>query len=701
MDKLKMQTTNKADDNFKKLAAMFPNAVTETVNENGEVVRAIDKDVLMQEISCKVVDGNEERYQFTWPDKKKSVLLANAPINRTLSPVREDETVPTGADSEGKPYCSTGSVDFDTTENLYIEGDNLEVLKLLQETYLGKIKMIYIDPPYNTGNDFVYEDDFAQSTDEYLANSGQYDENGNRLVPNTESNGRFHTDWLNMIYPRLKLAKDLLGNEGIIAISIGFHEMCNLLKICQELFSDRQVFSVTVKTSGGKPNGAFNISNEYVIFAVPIDFVPVATESDMKDYASPYHGMNLATFTQDERPNQAYPIYVSKNDGVIVGCGKSLAQRITEKTYVGHAKDFIYDYTEAPKGTVAIWPVTNKGEQCVWRLIPERLMSDWKKGYIKVVPTTSPNTKNKYAIQYLSGGIIEKIQTGEVKTYQISSNPSVPTIEIKDYKTAGAGIASIWDDKNFYTAKGNADIKRLFEKKVFSYPKPIDLIQYILQKTTLRDDFVLDFFSGSATLADAVMKQNALDGGKRRYILIQYPEKCEEGSEAARSGYKTICEIGKERIRRAGAKIKEEAGLAAQNLDTGFRVLKCDTSNMKDVYYNPAEYEVNMFSRLEDNIKEDRTPEDLLFQVMLDLGVLLSSKIEETTIAGKKVFNVEDNYLIACFDSDVSEETIKAIAKQKPYYFVMRDSSMASDSVATNFDQIFATYSPDTVRKVL
>lgn len=655
----------------------------------------------MQEISCKVVDGNEERYQFTWPDKKKSVLLANAPINKTLRPVREDETVPTGADSEGKPYCSTGSVDFDTTENLYIEGDNLEVLKLLQETYLGKVKMIYIDPPYNTGNDFVYEDDFAQSTDEYLANSGQYDENGNRLVPNTESNGRFHTDWLNMIYPRLKLAKDLLGNEGIIAISIGFHEMCNLLKICQELFSDRQVFSVTVKTSGGKPNGAFNISNEYVIFAVPIDFVPVATESDMKDYASPYHGMNLATFTQDERPNQAYPIYVSKNDGVIVGCGKSLAQRITEKTYVGHAKDFIYDYTEAPKGTVAIWPVTNKGEQCVWRLIPERLMSDWKKGYIKVVPTTSPNTKNKYAIQYLSGGIIEKIQTGEVKTYQISSNPSVPTIEIKDYKTAGAGIASIWDDKNFYTAKGNADIKRLFEKKVFSYPKPIDLIQYILQKTTLRDDLVLDFFSGSATLADAVMKQNALDGGKRRYILIQYPEKCEEGSEAARSGYKTICEIGKERIRRAGAKIKEEAGLAAQNLDTGFRVLKCDTSNMKDVYYNPAEYEVNMFSRLEDNIKEGRTPEDLLFQVMLDLGVLLSSKIEETTMAGKKVFNVEDNYLIACFDSDVSEETIKVIAKQKPYYFVMRDSSMASDSVATNFDQIFATYSPDTVRKVL
>ena len=688
MDKLRMQTANKADENFRKLAAMFPNAVTETItgyDANGKAIvdRAIDKDVLMQEISCTVVDGNEERYQFTWPDKKKSVLLANAPINKTLRPCREE------------------SVDFDTTENLYIEGDNLEVLKLLQETYLGKIKMIYIDPPYNTGNDFVYEDDFAQSTDEYLANSGQFDEEGNRLVSNTESNGRFHTDWLNMIYPRLKLAKDLLGNEGIIAISIGFHEMCNLLKICQELFSDRQVFSVTVKTSGGKPNGAFNISNEYIIFAVPIDFVPVATESDMKEYASPYHGMNLATFTQDERPNQAYPIYVSENDGIIVGCGKSLAQRITEKTYVGHAKDFIYDYTEAPKGTVAIWPVTNKGEQCVWRLIPERLMSDWKKGYIKVVPTTSPNTQNKYAIQYLSGGIIEKIQTGEVKTYRVSNNLSVPTIEIKDYKTAGAGIASIWDDKNFYTAKGNADIKRLFENKVFSYPKPVDLIQYILQKTTSMDALVLDFFSGSATLADAVMKQNALDGGKRKYLLIQYLEKCEEGSEAARAGYKTICEIGKERIRRAGRKIKEDSPLTTQDLDIGFRVLKCDTSNMKEVYYNPAEYEASLFSRLEDNIKEDRTPEDLLFQVMLDLGVLLSSKIEETTIAGKKVFNVEDNYLIACFDSDVTEETIKAIAKQKPYYFVMRDSSMANDSVATNFDQIFATYSPDTVRKVL
>ena len=689
MDKLKMHTPNKADENFKKLAALFPNAVTETIDENGVVVRAIDKDVLMQEISTTVVEGRDERYQFTWPDKKKSVLLANAPISKTLRPCPEE--------SVGKNGTPGG---FDS-ENLYIEGDNLEVLKLLQETYLGKVKMIYIDPPYNTGNDFVYEDDFAQSTEEYLANSGQYDGEGNRLVMNSESNGRLHTDWLNMIYPRLRIARDLLGKDGVIAISIGFHEMCNLLKVCQDIFSDRQVFSVTVKTSGGKPNGAFNISNEYIIFAVPNDFVPIATEEDMKEYSSPYHGMNLATFTQDERPNQAYPIYISIENDAVVSCGKSLAQRMAEKSFVGHAKDYVYDYEEAPKGTVAVWPITNKGEQCVWRLIPDRFMKDWENGYIKVVPTSNSNTRNKYTIQYLSGGIIDKIQSGEVKTYRISNNPAIPTIDIEDYKTAGAGITSIWDDKNFYTARGNADIKELFNKKVFSYPKPVDLIWYILKKTTPRDSIVLDFFSGSATVAQAVMKQNAFDGGHRKYILIQLPEKCKEGTEAARAGYKTICEIGKERIRRAGAKIKEENPMGTMDLDVGFRVLKCDTSNMKDVYYTPDEYTSDMFDMLTDNIKEDRTLQDLLFQVMLDMGVLLSSKIEQADIAGKKVFNVADNFLIACFDDDVTEETITAIAKQKPHYFVMRDSSLANDSVATNFDQIFATYSPDTIRKVL
>lgn len=680
MDKLKMHTPNKADENFKKLAALFPNAVTEAIDENGEVVRAIDKDVLMQEISCTVVDGKEERYQFTWPDKKKSVLLANAPINKALRPCREE------------------SVNFDTTENLYIEGDNLEVLKLLQETYLGKVKMIYIDPPYNTGNDFVYEDDFAQSTDEYLANSGQFDEEGNRMVQNAESNGRFHTDWLNMIYPRLKIAKDLLSHDGVIAISIGYHEMCNLVKLCQDVFSGYQIFPVAVKTSGGKPNGAFNISNEYVVFIAPEGFNPIPTEEDMKEYASPYHGMNLATFNQIERPNQAYPIYVDKR-GCITGVGKSLQQRINDGDYTEYPGDFVYDYSEAPIGSVAVWPVTNKGEQCVWRLIPERLLGDWDKGYIKVVPTKGTSTQNAYTIQYLSGGIIEKILSGEVETYRVSDDSSIPTLEIKNYKTAGSGIASIWDDKNFYTTKGSNEIKEVFNGKIFSYPKPLALVTYILKRTTSRDDIILDFFSGSATTAHAVMKLNAEDGGHRKFIMVQLPEETDEKSEAYKVGYKNICEIGGERIRRAAKKIAEENPNA--RFDGGFRVLKCDSSNMKDVYYSPADFDMNLLDLMADNIKEDRSPEDLLFQVMLDLGVELSSKIEETTIAGKKVFDVADGFLIACFDKDVNDETIKAIAQKQPYYFVMRDSSLANDSVATNFEQIFATYSPDTVRKVL
>lgn len=547
MDNLKMHSLDGVQRNIELIGKLFPNAITE-VKRNGKVEHAIDFDVLRQELSDSIVEGREERYQFTWPDKKKAMLAANAPITATLRPVV--------ADSVGKDGTPGG---FDS-ENLYIEGDNLEVLKLLQETYLGKVKMIYIDPPYNTGNDFVYNDDFSVECGEWRVKSGDYDESGNRMVTNTESNGRFHTDWLNMIYPRLKISRDLLAKDGVLAISIGFHEMCNLLKMCQDLFSDRQVFPVTVKTSGGKPNGAFNISNEYVIFVVPKEFIPMATEDDMKEYASPYHGMNLATFTQDERPNQAYPIYVSREKGNIVGCGKTLAQRMSDGDFCGHAKDFIYPYDEAPTGTVAVWPVTNKGEQCVWRLIPERLLGDWKKGYIKVVPVNSTNTSNKYTVQYLSGGIIEKIQAGEVKTYRISDDPEIPTIEILDYKTAGSGIASIWDDKNFYTAKGNADIKKLFDKKVFSYPKPVDLVGYILKKTAPIGSLVLDFFSGSATMAQAIMEQNALDNGKRKYILVQMPEPCENGSEAARAGYKNICEIGKERIRRAGKQILSAGG---------------------------------------------------------------------------------------------------------------------------------------------
>lgn len=652
MDKLKMQTANKADENFKKLAAMFPNAVTETVNENGEVVRAIDKDVLMQEISCKVVDGNEERYQFTWPDKKKSVLLANAPINKTLRPVREDETVPTGADSEGKPYCSTGSVDFDTTENLYIEGDNLEVLKLLQETYLGKIKMIYIDPPYNTGNDFVYNDEFGIRSEEWNGISGNYDADGNQIVgtleKNTEANGRFHTDWLNMMYPRLKLAKDLLTDDGVIFISIDDNEQENLKKCCDEVFGGQNFVAQLVWERAFSPkNDARFISNSH-------DYVLM--------YAKDITRFVIGRLPRTEEANARYSNPDNDPRGVW------MSSDISVKTYNAECD---YPIT-APSGRVIEPPAG----RC-WRLS--------KKAFL------------------------ERLQDNRI--WFGPDGNGVPRIKrfLTDLKHEGMAPTSIMFFKDVgHSQEGAQEVSKLLDGGFFSGPKPQRLMQRLLTLANLKNDsVVLDFFSGSASTAHAVMQLNAEDGGHRKFIMVQLPEKCDEKSEAYKAGYKTICEIGKERIRRAGKKIREEntdnSSLLTPNskLDTGFRVLKCDTSNMKDVYYNPAEYEVNMFSRLEDNIKEDRTPEDLLFQVMLDLGVLLSSKIEETTIAGKKVFNVEDNYLIACFDSDVSEETIKAIAKQKPYYFVMRDSSMASDSVATNFDQIFATYSPDTVRKVL
>lgn len=673
MDKLKMQTANKADENFRKLAAMFPNAVTETINENGEVVRAIDKDVLMQEIACTVVDGNEERYQFTWPDKKKSVLLANAPINKTLRPVREDESVPTGADIEGKPYCSSGSVNFDTTENLYIEGDNLEVLKLLQETYLGKIKMIYIDPPYNTGSDFVYEDDFAQSTDEYLANSGQYDEDGNRMVQNTESNGRFHTDWLNMIYPRLKIAKDLLSDEGVIFISIDDNEQENLKKCCDEVLGAQNFIAQIVwEKVHTRKNSAINFSSshEYIL----------CYAKHKRNTSSAVEGFKRNLLPRDNTDAYSNP----DNDPR----GPWKTDPITAHNY------YAADYTiTKPNGIVIKRPQDRYwaySEETIKRMIAENAIV-WGDG------DSIPLAK-----RYLCD-----VQDGLVPV----------TLFSREF----AGDSS--------SAKKQIDLLFPECKGIFDYTKPIKLLTRLLQIGTNSDDIVLDFFSGSATTAHAVMQLNAEDGGHRKFIMVQLPEVTDEKSEAYKAGYKNICEIGKERIRRAGAKILQAVVTGAGNLngegwgcgmpstpeerayitknviDTGFRVLKCDTSNMKEVYYNPAEYEASLFSRLEDNIKEDRTPEDLLFQVMLGLGILLSSKIqvrsEKVGMRSYSYFDVEEGFLIACFDKNIDEEVITAIAKQKPYYFVMRDSSMASDSVATNFDQIFATYSPDTVRKVL
>lgn len=627
MDKLKMHTPNKADENFKKLAALFPNAVTETIDENGEVVRAIDKDVLMQEISCTVVEGSEERYQFSWPDKKKSVLLANAPINKTLRPCREE------------------SVNFDTTENLYIEGDNLEVLKLLQETYLGKIKMIYIDPPYNTGNDFVYEDDFAQSAEEYLANSGQFDENGNRLVPNTESNGRFHTDWLNMIYPRLKLAKNLLSENGFIAISIGEEESDNLRKVCDEVFGEQNFRNILEVRRYDKNLNLQFASEGLATMNVGLEYIYIYSRNPESKMTAVY------------RPST------------------------DERASVGYWKGF-WNNADRPTMRYDIYGFTPSEGQWKWK---------------KEVAYEAMKNYEEYCKDYAGKMSLEDYwkMTGKSKRFiRRKDGGTGKNMGVEHWVAPADGILrnSNWSDLLVSKPSGLP----------FDSPKNPDvLIELINLFGVEDDDFILDFFSGSASTAHATMQLNAEKSGKRHFIMVQIPEETDEKCEAYKSGYQNICEIGKERIRRAGQKIKEDSPLTTQNLDIGFRVLKCDTSNMKDVYYSPADFELNLLDMMEDNIKEDRTPEDLLFQVMLDLGVTLSSKIEETTIAGKKVFDVADGFLIACFDKDVNDETIKAIAQKQPYYFVMRDSSLANDSVATNFEQIFATYSPDTVRKVL
>ena len=580
-------------------------------------------------------------------------------------------------------------------KTFYIEGDNLEVLKLLQETYLGKIKMIYIDPPYNTGNDFVYEDDFAQSTDEYLANSGQYDEDGNRMVQNTESNGRFHTDWLNMIYPRLKLAKDLLSDDGVIFISIDDNESSNIKKICDEIFGVSNyinqiawVSNITGRQISG--TGAAKTwesvfvycKNAQSFYSLTVDItfakekMPDSYKGFNKDIRKDGYGPfaigdtlynHNRKFNEETRPNLVFSIFYNPD---------------TEEIITGNIG-------EVKEGFIELLPHKNGDgihKYHAWR---------WSK------PKIAKESYNLIVLPTSNGG------------YEIYTR-------IRDFNT------TLLKDIVTNISNGDSEVQKLFGgKKYFEYPKSVDLISTFISSISDKSAIILDFFSGSATTAHAVMQLNAEDGGHRKFIMVQLPEKTGEKSEAYKAGYKNICEIGKERIRRAGQKILKEfsdrvesgeLSLESKNdnsslltpnssLDIGFRVLKCDTSNMKEVYYNPAEYEASLFSSLEDNIKEDRTPEDLLFQVMLDLGILLSSKIqvrsEKVGMRSYSYFDVEDGYLIACFDKNIDEEVITAIAKQKPYYFVMRDSSMASDSVATNFDQIFATYSPDTVRKVL
>ena len=637
MEKLKMHTQDVAEANIEKIGQLFPNCLTERINENGNLEMAIDFDKLKQELSKEVVEGNQERYQFTWPGKREAMRLANTPSNMTLRPDRES------------------SVDFDNTENLYIEGDNLEVLKLLRENYLGKVKMIYIDPPYNTGNDFVYEDDFSETAGEFKDKSGMFDESGNMLLQNyevnTDSNGRFHTDWLNMIYSRLKIARDLLTEDGGIFISIDDHEHDNLKKIANEIFGERNFIANVVWQR---------------------TYAPIS----LKKYFSENHDFCL--------------IYAKD----IVQFRMNLLPRSDKQNK---------DYKNPDNDPRGVWKV---GNLTVGPAVEKQIYEIVGPTGKKFLPPSGycwRFTKEKFEAMRADN----RIWFGSE-----GNNSPVPKLFLTEVQD-GVTPMTVWTfDEVGHGQEATRELRDLMGAAVFTSPKPIRYITRFIQiGMTKEDDIVLDFFSGSATTAHAVMKLNSEDGGNRKYILVQLPETTDVKSDAYKAGYDNICEIGKERIRRAGKKILEELQAKQGNvdlfckqepeckLDTGFRVLKLDTSNMQDVYYKPEEFsETSLF---EYNVKPDRTPEDLLFQVMLECNLPLSAKIERKTIAGKEVFNVNEGYLLACFDEDVNETVITEVAKLKPYYFIMRDKSLSSDNVADNFEQIFNAYSKDTIRKIL
>ena len=610
MEKLKMQSHDMVGSNTQKIAQLFPNCVTERLGKDGKPELAIDFEKLQAELSNEIIAEGEERYQFTWPDKRAAVRLANTPTTMTLRPCREE------------------SVDFDNTQNLYIEGDNLDVLKVLRETYLGKVKMIYIDPPYNTGNDFVYNDDFAQGKDDFEQSSGLFDEEGNQTIDpmqrNTESNGRFHTDWLNMIYPRLKVARDLLSDNGYICISIDDNEVNNMQKLCNEVFGESNFVSnfIVIRSEGGGLAKRAVIGHDYLlVYAKQIDSaIPLGRPKDVRGQIVEKDGEQYWIETD----------WFREEFGRYGTC---------------HYEDIL------------IWHDAKKKQE-----IDEGI----RKGLYILIPRNGKHIVGRY----------RKLAEDTSKFYTVVKHLN----------------------KN-----GVKDLEGIELSKIFDFPKPTSLVKEFILGTTIlsknNNDIILDFFSGSATTAHAVMKLNAEDGGNRKFIMVQLPEKTDEKSEAYKAGYKNICEIGKERIRRAGRKINEELGVRNEKLDIGFRVLKLDSSNMEDVYYTPQEFELQ--SLFNENVKADRTNEDLLFQVMLDLGIELSAKIDSKQIAGKNVHFVDDNYLVACFDRNVNESTITEIAKLQPIYFVMRDASAANDNVIDNFEQIFKHYSPDTNCRII
>lgn len=646
MDKLRMESPDMTAQNIDRIAALFPNCITEMLDEEHSTPekkvykRAINFELLKQMLSPDVVDG-DEAYEFTWVGKKAAIVEANKPIRKTLRPVLKDETIPTGADSEGKPYCSSGSKDWDTTENLYIEGDNLEVLKLLQESYLGKVKMIYIDPPYNTGNDFIYADDFMRSQEEENEQMGMYDEDENRLFKNTDTNGRFHSDWCSMIYSRLMLARGLLADTGLIFVSIDDCELTNMRRICDEVFGETNFVDTIIwkKRYGGGAKEKWLVSlQEYVLvycknaallgeLYVPLTKDSIERYYQKKDenYATRggYRTHPLeATKSMDARANLVYPI-------------------------------------PAPDGS-EIWPK----RQWLW-------------------------SKDR---------AYEALVKGELEIYQ--GNDGSWQVATKQYLRDADGTERLGKMfsiiENIYTQHGtNEMISLMGNAKIFPFPKPSSFVKQLLPLASDKDSIVLDFFSGSATTAHAVMQLNAEDGGHRKFIMVQLPEPCDEASEAYKAGYKNICEIGKERIRRAGDKIKSESPLTTQDLDIGFRVLKLDDTNMKDIYYAPDDYDQGMLAGLESNIKDDRTDLDLLFGCLIDWGLPLSLPYKSEQIDGCTVHTYNDGDLIACFDTNIPESVVKEIAQRKPLRAVFRDSGFASSPEKINVFEIFKLYMPE------
>ena len=678
MEKLHLQTHNIVDENIKKIAELFPNCLTERLNEKGQPEAAIDFDQLRQELSKDIVEGPEERYQFTWPDKRNAIRLANAPTTDTLRPCREE------------------SVDFDNTQNLYIEGDNLEVLKLLRENYLGKVKMIYIDPPYNTGNDFVYNDDFAQTAGDYVHNSGQEDEEGNRLVANTESNGRFHTDWLNMIYPRLKVAKDLLSADGAIFVSIDDNEICNLLKILNEIYGEHNfVADISWQKTYSPKNNNTGVSAEVehiVVYSKHPNWTPNRlnrTKQMDSLYSNPDNDRcdwtSADAFAPGAVTHQGM-VYAVQNpfNGELIYPTKGRCwcreQRIVFESISKWAKYKLVDLHDEGMRAEICGISREDVRKEVTGIILDETLEEARKHASELY------AKGPWPLFYFTKGGQGRVRR---KAY----------LDDMDGKI----VTNLWQyDEVGHNDEAKKELKSLFSGNApFDTPKPTRLVKRILDIATKNDSLVLDFFSGSATTAQATMEKNAEDFGQRKFILVQLNEECNVAN------YSNLCEIGKERIRRAGKKIVEEQKAKQADLfsgekkplDIGFRVLKLDSSNMQDVYYSPEQFNENLL--FEDNIKHDRTDEDLLFQAMIELGIELSAKIEQREIAGKTVWSVADNYLMACFDKDVNETTITEIARQHPYYFVLRDASLATDNVADNFEQIWEEYSKDTIRRII